>query len=85
MSRHSITDFCACNASGERVNTFMPSITGHLHQAHTAIGRHRELLVIAETRNVDARFVRHLDQHGAFRRLERLPVDFNGDRGFVHG
>ena len=37
MSRNSITDFCACKASFERVNTFMPSITG-VAQAGSGFG-----------------------------------------------
>ncbi len=31
MSRNSITDRCASSASGERVKTFIPSITGVAH------------------------------------------------------
>jgi hypothetical protein len=66
MSRNSITDFCASVALALWVRTIMPLVTGcrarrhrlgHLFdvdQAHAAVGRDRQLLVIAEVRDVGA-------------------------------
>ena len=48
-----------------------------LHQAHAAVGRDRELLVIAEVRDVDAEPVRGLHHHGAGRHLDRPAVDLD--------
>ena len=49
-----MTDFCACSASGERVKTFMPSITG-VAQAGSGFGafststRHMRQLAATES------------------------------------
>ena len=62
-----MTPFCAFFAAGDCVQTFMPSVTGRrargqglgrlldLHQAHAAVGRDRELPVVAEVRHVRRR------------------------------
>ena len=56
-----------------------------LDQAHAAIGGDRQLLVIAEARDVSAVGVRDLDDHGALARLARHAVDLDVDEVFAHG
>ena len=51
----------------------------HFHQAHAAVGRHGELLVVAEARHSDARGVRHLDEHLPRGGFELLAIDFDGN------
>ena len=87
---------CAATAFGERVNTFMPSMTGvaqagmrlrrllHLHQAHAAVGGDGELGVIAEARDVDVRRVRDLHDHRALASLQRHAVDLDIDQIVAH-
>ena len=49
----------------------------HLHQAHAAIGGDGQMLVIAETRNIDARAIGHLDEHFALFRLQLSAIYFD--------
>ena len=87
---------CAATAFGDLVNTFMPSVTG-VAQAGSGFGafststRHmrqlaatRELVVIAEARNVDVRRVRDLHDHLTLAGLQRHAVDFDIDRIVAH-
>ena len=48
-------------------------------QAHAAVGRDRELLVIAEVRDVGARLVGRMHDHAAFGDLDLLAVEFDFD------
>ena len=50
-----------------------------IHQAHAAVGRNRELLVIAEMRDEDARLLGSLDDHAALGHLNLLAVDIEFD------
>ncbi len=56
-----------------------------LDQAHAAVGRDAQLVVVAETRDVDAVGIRDLDDHGVLARLHRHAVDFDIDQLFAHG
>ncbi|MGF6976658.1 hypothetical protein QFZ94_005108 [Paraburkholderia sp. JPY465] len=47
-----------------------------IDQTHPAVGRNRQLLVIAEVRNVGVDLMRSLDHHAAFRHLDFLAVYF---------
>ena len=51
-----------------------------LDQTHPAIGRDRELLVIAEPGDMHPDSVSHFDQHCAFRRLDHLTIDLDRNR-----
>jgi hypothetical protein len=55
-----------------------------LDQAHAAVGRDRQLVVIAEARDVDAFAIRGADDDLALASLHRHAVDFNVDE-FNHG
>ena len=55
-----------------------------LDQAHAAVRRDRELVVVAEARHVRAMGVRGVDDHGALARLDRDAVDFDVDQLFAH-
>lgn len=50
-----------------------------IDQAHAAVGRDRQLLVVAEARDRDAGLVGRLNDHRALRHHQRLPVDLDGD------
>src|SRR5690606_10279188 len=47
-----------------------------LDEAHTAVGRHTELAVVAEARHVNVRLIGYLDQHLAFARFQRHAIHF---------
>src|SRR5262249_41148078 len=49
----------------------------HLDQAHAAVRRDRQLLVVAEVRHVDAELVRGVHHGGAVRDLDQLAVDLD--------
>ena len=51
----------------------------HLDQAHAAVGRDREFLVVAKARDVDVMRVGDLDQHLPLPGRQGLTVHFNGD------
>ena len=67
----------------------MPSITGvaqagaglrrllDFDQAHAAVGRDRQLVVVAEARDRDAGLVGGMDDHRALRRGHRDAVDLD--------
>ncbi len=55
-----------------------------VHQAHAAVGRHRQLLVITEVRDVGAVFFGGPDQHGAFLDLDLSAVDFDFNHSVTH-
>ena len=60
---------------------------GHLldvDKAHAAVGRDRQLLVVAEARYRHARLVRGLDDHRALRHLHGFAVDLDLDQVRVH-
>ena len=91
MSRNSITDCCALIALSLLVRTTMPCVTG-VAQAGIGLGafststRHmrqlaamRELLVIAEVRDVDARRVGRMHHHAALGHADLLAVEFDFD------
>src|SRR4249919_2117120 len=48
-----------------------------VHQAHAAIGRDRQLVVVAETRNRDTSLVGGMDDHRALGRGHRDAVDLD--------
>jgi hypothetical protein len=48
-----------------------------LHEAHPAVGGDRQLLVIAEMRNVDAELVRSIHHGAAMRHLHGAAVDLD--------
>ena len=91
MSRNSITDCCALIALSLLVRTIMPCVTG-VAQAGIGLGafststRHmrqlaamRQLLVIAEVRDVGARLVGRMHDHAAFGHCDLLAVEFDFD------
>ncbi len=49
-------------------------------QAHAAVGRDRQLVVIAETRDADAGLVGGLDDHRPLRHLHGAAIDLDGDQ-----
>ena len=51
----------------------------HVDQAHAAVGGDRQLFVVAETRDRNARLVGGLDDHRALRHDQRLAIDLDGD------
>nr|WP_241546761.1 hypothetical protein [Thiohalobacter thiocyanaticus] len=51
----------------------------HLHQAHAAVGRDRQLLVVAETRHRDAVLVGDLDEHLALAGRVGPAIDLDAD------
>ncbi|MPN60935.1 hypothetical protein SDC9_208668 [bioreactor metagenome] len=53
-------------------------------QAHAAVGRDRQLLVVTEARNRNAGLVGGLDDHRPLGREQRLPIDLDGDVSFRH-
>ncbi|MCW0449263.1 hypothetical protein NB706_002097 [Xanthomonas sacchari] len=53
-------------------------------QAHAAVGRDRQLLVVAEARDRNAGLVGGLDDHRALRHDQRLAVDLDGHMAFRH-
>src|SRR5690606_14483009 len=55
-----------------------------LDEAHPAVRRDAELVVVTEARDVDPRAIGYLDQHFALARLERHAVDFDLDRVVAH-
>ena len=57
----------------------------HLDQAHAAVGRDREFLVVAKARDVNVVRVRDLDQHLPLPGRQGLAIHFNGDLCFRHG
>ena len=46
-----------------------------IHQAHAAVGRNRQFLVVAEVRNENAGLLGSLNQHAACRHLDFFAVD----------
>ncbi len=56
----------------------------HLDQAHAAVGRNRQLLVVAKARHIDIIGVGDPDQHLAFARLGRDTVDSDHDDVVAH-
>src|SRR5205807_10589539 len=56
----------------------------HLHQAHAAVGRDRELLVVAEARHIGAVRLGDADEHLALARLHRHAVDLDIDQVIRH-
>src|SRR3989344_309977 len=54
----------------------------HIHQAHTAVGSDRKLLVVAEMRNVGARLLGRMHHHAAFGDFHFLTVQFNFNHMF---
>ncbi|MCY1501637.1 hypothetical protein D9M68_357180 [compost metagenome] len=51
----------------------------HVDQAHAAVGRDAEFLVIAEVRNVGARLFGRMHHHAAFGHFDLLAVEFDFD------
>ncbi len=49
----------------------------HVNQAHAAIGRNAELLVITKMRNISARLVGRMHDHAAFDDFDLLAVEFD--------
>jgi hypothetical protein len=49
----------------------------HVDQAHAAVGRDAELLVVAEMRNVGARLLGRMHDHAAFDDVDLLAVEFD--------
>ena len=52
-----------------------------VHQAHAAVGRDRQLLVIAEMRHVNAKTIGSIHDGAAFGHFERPAVDLELDHG----
>jgi hypothetical protein len=79
-------DFCACTALSLWVRTIMPGDTGvaqagigfgaflDFDQAHAAVGRDRQFLVIAEVRDVGSQFVCGVHHHGTWWDFDFLAV-----------
>src|SRR5438477_405417 len=63
-------------AGGKRLRCLLD-----LHQAHAAVRRDRELLVIAEVRHVDTELVGGVHHRCAVRHLDRLAVDLDFQGG----
>src|SRR5205807_1288172 len=56
----------------------------HFHQAHAAVGRYRQLVVVAEARHVSAIRVGDADDHLALARLRGHAVDLDVDEFVTH-
>ena len=66
-------------AGGQRFRRLL-----HLHEAHAAIGRDRQLFVVAEARHVRVMGVGDVDDHRALLRLARDAIDFDVDEVLAH-
>jgi len=75
---HALAD--RCRTGWHRLGRFL-----HFDQAHAAVGRDAQLLVVAEPWNVSADFIGHFDDHLAPARLYRLAVDLNIYYVIAHG
>ena len=56
----------------------------HLDQAHAAVRRHAQFIVVAKSRNINVRRIRDLHDHLALAGLQRDAVDFDIDRIVCH-
>jgi hypothetical protein len=63
-------------AGGHRLRRFFD-----FDQAHPAVGRDRQLLVVAEVRHVDVELRRSIHHHAAFVDCDFAAVDFDFDHG----
>jgi hypothetical protein len=66
-------------AGGHRLGRFLD-----LDQAHAAVRCDRQLLVVAEVRDVGAALVGRVHHHAAFRNLNLLAVEFDFDHVMGH-
>jgi hypothetical protein len=84
--------FCALTALSLAVRTIMPLSPAwrrraaawglfHFDQAHAAVGRDGQFLVIAEVRDVGADLVGSVHHHAAFRHFNLLAVYFDFNHG----
>lgn len=81
-----MTDFWAALAFSEQVCTTMPLVTGwrrpaapwapfHFNQAHAAVGRDGQFLVVAEMRHVKPDLLGRMHHHAAFGHFDFIAVD----------
>jgi hypothetical protein len=81
-----MTERCAPMALGDRGGAGRQRLGSLLdfHQAHAAIGRHRQLVVITESRHVDTLAIGRANDVLALARLHRHAVDLDIDEFFAH-